>query len=127
MAIVKAGNVIKRLCLECLVSQGRRGVYRRYICSVAGCSSFPSHLVVIDEGNLTSLLVCPEHYARMRPGLVAVMPLPEWLADADEITLTEEGITVEMELFSKLDAENADGGGDETGPRGAYRALDMLR
>ena len=115
MAIVKAGQVIKRLCLECLVSQTKRGAYRRYICSVAGCSSFPSYLVVVDEGNLASLLVCPEHYAAMRSGVVAVMPLPEWLAEADDITLTEEGITVELELFSRLDTESADGEGD--GPR----------
>lgn len=112
MAIVKVGQKINRLCLDCLVKLGRGWAYRRYICSVASCQSFPSHLVVVDDEGLRSLLVCAEHYAKMRTEVRSVVPLPDWLADEDDIILDEEGITVQLELFSKLDADH-DGEGPD--------------
>jgi hypothetical protein len=73
----------------------------RYICSVEGCGNTPEYLVSVDEGQLRSFLVCEVHFKQLRSRLSAFMSLPRWLMNGSDISLSEEGLTIEMDFTAR--------------------------
>jgi len=88
------------LCLECLDKREGRRSADAYICSVESCGNAPDFMVSIEDERWRTLLVCEQHFRRIRPGIRAYMDLPRWLTNGEDVAIDEDGVTIEMEFSS---------------------------
>lgn len=70
----------------------------RYICSVFGCSNPPDLLVAVEDRGWRTLLVCEQHFKRIRSEVRSYMELPRWLTTDEDIDIDEDWVTFEVEF-----------------------------
>ena len=98
----KGGRAEGHLCLDCLDREELDHRMDRYICSVAECGNAPYFLVVLEEGGRRSMLVCEQHFNRLKDMVSSYLTLPGWLTNGNDLTLGENGVTIEMDFDAEF-------------------------
>jgi hypothetical protein len=72
----------------------------QYVCSVAGCGNQPIYLVVLENHETASALMCGRHFPAMKDRIVSYLDLPPWLTNGNDFHLGEGGVVFEFEVNS---------------------------
>ena len=101
--ITKGGQEKRLLCLDCLEKGGEGFLLERYICSVRECNNSPDYIVSIDDDRWRSFLVCERHFKKAGSRIKGYLSLPGWLTNGDDILLSKDGVTFEMDFSAGKD------------------------
>ena len=84
-------------CPACLEEMGCYS-NRRYVCSVEGCDSNPTHLTAMDSECEVALLLCTRHLRKLKSRMKFIFSLPIWLTDDEDILSSKGGVVLQRDF-----------------------------